>query len=527
MRLLRRAVITPLLALVLLSVGVSFAVATGGGGTHHPPPASHDVYPCVPSTIGGMDPTQVAALIDMYLGNGDGVLDIDQIATLVVTHFGGDKAYITGLLEQFFGGGGGNCEPQCPSGTVYSGSSCVPTENCKNTTAKPCKPKAKTGSYCAYKNKATIYGTVWANGASTKVRFEWGTTTSLGQATSWKSIGSSSSGVALSTSLSGLQPGTTYYYRVVAENSKGTSYGEIKSFKTQSGPPSATTGSASPQGTTATVNGSVNPHGSSTSVKFEYGKSTSLGSSSGTQSAGSGSSSASVSSTLIGLQPNTKYYYRVVAWSSGGTAYGDIKSFTTAAAGPTCTTGSATSITATGAKLKGTVNPNGSSTSANFSYGKSSLGSSTSSKSVGYGTSAVSTEATLTGLTPNTTYSFRVQASNSKGSCTGATASFKTLPNAPTATTGSASNIKKNSATLSGSSNPNGASTSGYFQYGKTSSLGSSSATISFGSGTTTASASTTISNLSSNTTYYYRLVTTNAGGTTTGSIKSFKTASY
>src|SRR5690606_5487970 len=115
-------------------------------------------------------------------------------------------------------------------------------------------------------------------------------------------------GVALSTSLTGLQPGTTYYYRVVAENSQGTSYGEIKSFKTQSGPPSASTGSASPQGTTATVNGTANPNGSSTSVKFEYGKTTSLGSSSGTQSAGSGSSSGSFSASLTGLQPNTKYY---------------------------------------------------------------------------------------------------------------------------------------------------------------------------------------------------------------------------
>src|SRR4051812_19423022 len=49
MRKLSRAVVAPIIAVVLALGCVSFAVATG---THTPPPATHDVYPCVPDNTG-------------------------------------------------------------------------------------------------------------------------------------------------------------------------------------------------------------------------------------------------------------------------------------------------------------------------------------------------------------------------------------------------------------------------------------------------------------------------------------------
>ena len=303
--------------------------------------------------------------------------------------------------------------------------------------------------------------------------------------------------MAIQSSLSGLTPGTTYYYRIVATNSQGTVQGEIRSFTTQAGPPSATTGSATATGSSATINGTANPNHGSTSTKFEWGKTSSLGSATGSQSIGNGTSNVAVSSEPDRPQADDDLLLPRGRAELGGTANGSIKTFTTTADLPACVTAGAGSITTTGAKIAGTVDPGGAATNATFNYGKtSSFGSTTAAKSVGSGTDPVSTDATLTGLTPNTTYYFRVAGSNSKGTCTGSSGSFKTLPIAPTATTGSASSITKSTAVLGGSSNANGAATTGYFEYGKTTSFGSKTGNVSFGSGTSVASATASISGL-------------------------------
>lgn len=64
--------------------------------------------------------------------------------------------------------------------------------------------------------------------------------------------------------LSGLSPGTTYYFQALAQKSAGASYGQIKSFTTNlSEPsvlitkPSVTTYSADVRGSTAALNGYV------------------------------------------------------------------------------------------------------------------------------------------------------------------------------------------------------------------------------------------------------------------------------
>lgn len=61
------------------------------------------------------------------------------------------------------------------------------------------------------------------------VWFEYGKTNSLGQKTSEKTL--TEPGVYC-ISVSGLSQNTTYFYRAVARNSAGTSFGEIKSFTT-------------------------------------------------------------------------------------------------------------------------------------------------------------------------------------------------------------------------------------------------------------------------------------------------------
>ena len=86
-----------------------------------------------------------------------------------------------------------------------------------------------------------------------------------------------------------------------------------------------------------------------------------------------GTTAQAVNAALTGLLPATTYYFRAVATSAGGTADGDIMSFTTtsAAIAPTATTQAATSVTGTTATLNGTVNPEGFFTTADFVYGTS------------------------------------------------------------------------------------------------------------------------------------------------------------
>ena len=96
----------------------------------------------------------------------------------------------------------------------------------------------------------------------------------------------------------------------------------------------------------------------------------------------------------------------------------------------------------------------------------------------------------------------------------------------PTATTNPASSVTSNSATLNGTVNPNGASTTYYFQYGPTVSYGTNTTSTSAGSGSSGVSANASISGLACSTTYHYGLVATNSVGTTYGSDQTFTTES-
>lgn len=83
----------------------------------------------------------------------------------------------------------------------------------------------------------------------------------------------------------------------------------------------------------ATVNGKVNPNGASTTVTFEYGTSSSYGSSvTAAQSPVPGPDWVIVTAEMTGLTPGTAYYYRIKAVNSGGTSYGDEMVFNTPAA---------------------------------------------------------------------------------------------------------------------------------------------------------------------------------------------------
>jgi uncharacterized membrane protein len=246
-----------------------------------------------------------------------------------------------------------------------------------------------------------------------------------------------------------------------------------------------------------------------------------------------GSSASGISANISGLLANTTYYFQLQATSSAGAASGSINSFKTNSAGqaPTPVTGSATAVTTNSATLGGTVNPNGLDTHFWFLYGASSSlsgASQTPSQDLGSGSSASGISANISGLSANTTYYFQLQASSSAGVASGAINSFKTnaAEQAPTASTGSASAVTVNSATLGGTVNPNGLDTHFWFLYGTSSSLSGASQTPSqdLGSGSSASGISANISGLSANTTYYFQLQTSSSAGVASGAINSFKT---
>jgi hypothetical protein len=96
---------------------------------------------------------------------------------------------------------------------------------------------------------------------------------------------------------------------------------------------------------------------------------------------------------------------------------------------------------------------------------------------------------------------------------------------APDATTGPASAVTEQSATLTGSVNANGVPTSYWFEYGPTTAYGSATLATDAGSGSAVA-ATATLGGLTPATTYHYRLLATNSGVTTKGADQTFTTTS-
>ncbi len=178
---------------------------------------------------------------------------------------------------------------------------------------------------------------------------------------------------------------------------------------------------------------------------------------------------------------------------------------------PAVVTGAASQVTQTTATLAGTVNPNGGDvTSCVIEYGTSlPSGSSVAcSPSPGSGTSAVAVTGAVTGLAANTTYQYRVIATNAGGTGTGASESFTTAPSAG-AGTQEASSVTKEAATLNGGVDPHGGGLEECeFEYGTSTNYGSAvpcenppTEPVSY-----FVNVSATVKGLMPNTIYYYRL---------------------
>jgi hypothetical protein len=134
----------------------------------------------------------------------------------------------------------------------------------------------------------------------------------------------------------------------------------------------------------------------------------------------------------------------------------------------------------------------------------------------------------LTGLKVETTYHYRLDASNVNGTNNSQDVTFTTAPAVSGVSSGSASNVTPTSATITGALEPEGLETHYYCQYGLDTAYGSTSPAP---PGTETRAASGSpatcaLSALQPRRTYHFRLVATNSYGTTVGADQTLVTPS-
>jgi NHL repeat len=193
--------------------------------------------------------------------------------------------------------------------------------------------------------------------------------------------------------------------------------------------------------TSARFDGNVNPNGGApelpTGYHFEYSEDAGLSWTPVPDPdavVGSGTSPEPVSQVATGLEPNTPYRVRLVASRplAGGSATSDVATFTTPPATPGIREVAAREVTDTAAVLAGTVDPNRSQTTFRFEYGTDTgYGSVTPTDSAGSGPRGVPAVKAIAGLAPNTTYHFRLVATNPSGTTEGTDVTFTTAAAPP------------------------------------------------------------------------------------------------
>jgi hypothetical protein len=250
---------------------------------------------------------------------------------------------------------------------------------------------------------ASLHGTVNPNNSFAIWHFEYGTTTAYGSAP-FGGVVSGGSFQAVVSPISGLEPGTLYHFRLVADDFSGTlQYGADQTFYTA---PAAGGGASGVTAGRATLTGTINPHGVATSYHFNYGPTSDYGSSTPEADGGSGDGDKLVSQGVSGLLADRTYHVQVVATSVDGVVRAGGDGVFRTAPAPSAVVIGPTGVSTDAATLAGEVNSFGQTGSYHFDLWSldSSYAISTPERPVAGNASVGHVTAALTGLPAGETF---------------------------------------------------------------------------------------------------------------------------
>jgi hypothetical protein len=240
------------------------------------------------------------------------------------------------------------------------------------------------------------------------------------------------SGIGNFTStITGLTPGKTYYFRTYATNSVGTTYGDPITLTSPAVLATVTTSVViSVTSSTAASGGSISSDGGAaiTAKGICWGTAANPTTALTTKTT-DGTGTATFASALTGLTPNTAYYVRAYATNSVGTNYGSQVTFTTSPGLPVLTTSAASTIT-TGSLVTGgniTSDGGGSITARGVCWSTTTGPTISLSTKTSDGTGTGIFTSNITGLNTNTLYYIKAYATNSAGTTYGNEVTATTL----------------------------------------------------------------------------------------------------
>jgi hypothetical protein len=215
---------------------------------------------------------------------------------------------------------------------------------------------------------ARLHGLINPNSNPTVKHYvEFGTTTAYGRTAEALNDGGLSlsfgggDDVPVIASVSGLEPGTTYHFRVVAGESilvpaPDPQVGVDQTFTTA---PAAAGGAVGVTSRRATLKGTINPHGLTTSYHFNYGPTTSYGERTPEVAGSSGDGEQPVTQGISGLLPDRTYHVQVVATSSDGVVRSGADGLFRTAPAPSAVVLGPTGVSTDSATLAGEVSTYG------------------------------------------------------------------------------------------------------------------------------------------------------------------------
>jgi hypothetical protein len=276
--------------------------------------------------------------------------------------------------------------------------------------------------------RVTLNGRVNPEGAETTYHFE----ISADGGASWtpvdpdfdgdESAGAGTVDVEVSVTAPDLAENSGYQSRLVANRGFAPATSDATSFTTARTTDGITTSSAIAAATTATVGGSINPHGLSTTYQVEYRRRGFAGyqrAPATPADAGSGTTAAPFSVGLTGLRPNTVYEWRVVVNNAEYAATVGGVNFTTGLSAPRAETTAPTNLQPNSARLNALLDPYGQSTTYRFEYGPTSAYGTVTPPRTNSSNKPVRIFVDLTGLTPGQEVHYRIVATTATGTTTG------------------------------------------------------------------------------------------------------------